>query len=391
MAHSDIPGSSVVLKNYSILYVDDEPSNLDVFVAQFGDEFEILTAASGLEAQAVLARQRISVLIADQRMPMITGIELCEQVRKDYPQVVRMLMTAYSDHETVIAAINRGGVCRYLTKPWDHDDVRQVLREVVTRAHLESMVRRLGAAIVQGDRQASAAAGRARLLHDLASPLSVVSYCSGSVRSLMPRLEAELSPELWSDLQEDLEAMLSASHQATELYRGSRSTAAALAAGRAENRVCDLITTVRHLVQAGRNSGARLDVECPDSATAWCNAGDVGRILVNLINNAWEAMLSSGAHEGTVQLVIREQDERTQLLVSDDGPGIPVDIIPNMFQPYVTSKGDSGGSGLGLTICQELARANDGDLQLLDADHPLAAGRKTTFSLTLPRFAGKGS
>ena len=93
MAHSDIPGSSVVLKNYSILYVDDEPSNLDVFVAQFGDEFEILTAASGLEAQAVLARQRISVLIADQRMPMITGIELCEQVRKDYPQVVRMLMT----------------------------------------------------------------------------------------------------------------------------------------------------------------------------------------------------------------------------------------------------------------------------------------------------------
>ena len=114
---------------WPVLYVDDEPGNLLPFTLQFRDEFEIMTAANGHEAMEVLAAAPVAVLLTDHRMPEITGVDLCEQVRDRWPHVLRILVTAYSDQQVAIDAINRGGVLRYITKPWNVESERQILSE----------------------------------------------------------------------------------------------------------------------------------------------------------------------------------------------------------------------------------------------------------------------
>ena len=116
---------------HKILYVDDEPQNLYLFRSFFERDYTVITAASGAEALAVLAEQEIQVLLADQRMPDINGIQLLETVAKEYPQTVRVLVTGYSDIDVVIDAINRGAVYRYLSKPWDIEEIKTTIRNAI--------------------------------------------------------------------------------------------------------------------------------------------------------------------------------------------------------------------------------------------------------------------
>src|SRR5262245_12500509 len=103
---------------YDVMFVDDEPENLTVFEAACADRFSVLIASSARQALELLRQHVVCVLIADQRMPFMTGLELLERVRVEFPDVVRMLMTAYTDVKTAMDAINRGQVRRYLVKPW---------------------------------------------------------------------------------------------------------------------------------------------------------------------------------------------------------------------------------------------------------------------------------
>jgi len=116
---------------YRILYVDDEPQNLYLFRSLFEQDYDVITAASGTVALGILANENIHVLLADQRMPGINGIQLLETVAREYPETVRVLVTGYSDIDVVIDAINRGAVYRYLSKPWDIDEIKATIRNAI--------------------------------------------------------------------------------------------------------------------------------------------------------------------------------------------------------------------------------------------------------------------
>lgn len=108
----------------TVLYVDDEANNLLSFKAAFRRDFEIYIAESAQEGIRILASKHIDIIISDQRMPEMTGVEFLEFVKDRYPEPMRMLLTGYADLAAVIDAINRGQVYRYLTKPWDEHDLR---------------------------------------------------------------------------------------------------------------------------------------------------------------------------------------------------------------------------------------------------------------------------
>ncbi len=116
---------------YRILYVDDEPQNLHLFRSLFERDYDVITAASGTEALGILSERKIQVLLADQRMPGINGIQLLETVAREHPETVRVLVTGYSDIDVVIDAINRGAVYRYLSKPWDIDEIKATIRNAI--------------------------------------------------------------------------------------------------------------------------------------------------------------------------------------------------------------------------------------------------------------------
>jgi len=114
---------------HAILVVDDEPEILYSLRGLLRMEFEVHTAESGHEAIRILQQQPIQVVMSDQRMPEMTGVELLNQVQGEYPDAIRMVFTGYSDIKAVIDAINQGRIFRYITKPWDPDELRAVLRQ----------------------------------------------------------------------------------------------------------------------------------------------------------------------------------------------------------------------------------------------------------------------
>jgi DNA-binding NtrC family response regulator len=114
---------------HPILVVDDEEEILFSLRGLLRHEFDVHTAASGAAALEIMRRQVIHVILSDQRMPGMTGVELLQQARAECPEAVRIVFTGYADIKAVIDAINRGQIFRYLTKPWDPDELVAALRQ----------------------------------------------------------------------------------------------------------------------------------------------------------------------------------------------------------------------------------------------------------------------
>ena len=103
--------------SYKILIVDDEPANLRTLARLFREEYQVMTAGSGAEALELLIQHDVALLITDQRMPGMTGIELLKNTVSLRPRMVRMILTGYTDVEALVEAINCGEVYRYVTSP----------------------------------------------------------------------------------------------------------------------------------------------------------------------------------------------------------------------------------------------------------------------------------
>src|SRR4051812_27910612 len=137
------------VKRYPILVVDDEQDNLDAFRFNFRKAFDIVTASGGAEALAVLEGKEVAVVVTDQRMPRMTGVELLREVRVRQPDAVGIILTAFTDVDVLIEAINLGQVYRYITKPWDAKEVRGVLQYAIERFHLQRDNKRLAAQLAE--------------------------------------------------------------------------------------------------------------------------------------------------------------------------------------------------------------------------------------------------
>lgn len=109
----------------SVLYVDDEAQNLEVFLATFRRYFKIFIAASAEEGMKILDTEEIHVLITDQRMPGTSGVQLLADAVNKFPHQVRILLTAYADIEAIINAVNKGLIFKYIKKPWDEIELKE--------------------------------------------------------------------------------------------------------------------------------------------------------------------------------------------------------------------------------------------------------------------------
>ncbi|MDX1907216.1 MAG: histidine kinase [Bacteroidia bacterium] len=132
-----------------ILYVDDETSNLSAFKAAFRRDFQVITASSGAEGLRLLATSPVAVVVTDQRMPEMTGVEFLEQLQAAYPDTIRIVMTGYADIQAIIDAINKGHIYYYIAKPWKYESLRPVLANALDTYRLKTENRSLHEANAQ--------------------------------------------------------------------------------------------------------------------------------------------------------------------------------------------------------------------------------------------------
>lgn len=118
-------------KKFSLLYVDDEATNLRVFKANFRKFFNVHTTTNPIEAIELLKQEEIQVIVTDQRMPEMTGTQFLEKILPDHPDVIKIILTGFTDIEAIKDGINRCGIFKYITKPWNFDEMKGVLERAV--------------------------------------------------------------------------------------------------------------------------------------------------------------------------------------------------------------------------------------------------------------------
>lgn len=117
------------MDTYSILVVDDEVSNLNALVRAFRREYNVLSAANGEDALAMIGQNDIALILTDHRMPGMTGVELLEKASQEHPDAIRIILTAYADDKPVIDAVNAGYVYSCIAKPWEPEEIKVIIKE----------------------------------------------------------------------------------------------------------------------------------------------------------------------------------------------------------------------------------------------------------------------
>ena len=153
-----------------VLYVDDDRGNRIVFEQSLSSEFNLLTAPNAAEALELLEVHDVAVIVSDMRMPAMTGDELLRIVKERYPQVIRMVVTAYADVDPILRAINEGLVARYIIKPWIRTELIQVLRWAIEAWTFSRDSAALHRRLLETERLATLGSIAGMLVHDLKQP-----------------------------------------------------------------------------------------------------------------------------------------------------------------------------------------------------------------------------
>jgi len=365
-----------------ILYVDDDHANLVVFRAAFGNEFDVLVAPDGAAARGLLdAHRDIALLLTDQRMPGMTGTQLAEHVRRDHPDVVRYLITAYSDLEAAIEAINRGQVHRYLRKPWDAAEMRVHLREGLAMHALTRRLRDLELRLREVERVYSLGVIAASVVHELRNPLSVVVGYVELARAMGERITGMAdadAPVLAEDLERIMEGTWEATLRMNEIMRGVElSTRRQIGVHCAD--VAEIVELTIKLVLNELRHRTVTSIDLARGLSVPIKPTQLGQVALNLLVNALQAIpRERPADAAHVRVTVRRTGAHARFEVADNGPGVPPDVKSKIFDPFFTTKPD-GGTGLGLAISRQIIEEAGGTLTVEDTP-----GGGATFVVELP-------
>jgi signal transduction histidine kinase len=373
----------------TILYVDDDEANLTVLQATCADEFDVITASSGAEALDILQQREIAVLLVDQRMPVMTGVELFETIREQYRDTVRILITAYSDITSAISAINRGQVRRYIKKPWEPEELKAILAESLEIYATRRQVRELEQRFLETERVYALGVIAASVAHELRTPLTALQANLDLARMRGRKLAEQLQPgarvgppehESLGKLLDQVGGAAAAAGQAIDITRGVELGHRR----RDDEQVADLSEVVNLTLKCVRGdllTRSQLFVEAEPHVAVAASPTKVGQVVLNLLINAFQALPERPRNENLVTIRVRPGSDAVTLEVEDNGSGIPREVVERIFDPFFTTKAQ-GGTGLGLAISRKIVEEARGSIAV-----DSTPGRGTRFTVTLPPAA----
>jgi signal transduction histidine kinase len=385
---------------HTLLVVDDEPDVVKSVQDLLRFDYKVLGATRAADALRLVREQPVHVVLTDQRMPEMTGVDFLRQLREQFPDTVRLLITGYADIRAVIDAINQGNVYRYITKPWEPEELQAVIREAAERYDLVAERKRLMEELRAKNEQLEQSnedLRRANELkgafiqvasHELRTPLTILmglarlaGTTAGQQQPLKSFLERiENACRRLQHLVDQLVTMLQAGRFERPLDRKPTDMAAL---------VRQAADDVRPFVELRRQT---LDVEvAPDTGEAEVEATKVRDSLNHLLLNAVKFTPDGGRITLAAHRV--GSPEAVRVRVSDTGSGIEPAAVDKLFEPFFTgydvSHHSSGhyehgrrGLGLGLSVVKAFVEMHGGTVRV-DTE----VGKGTTFTITLPAAA----
>ncbi len=370
---------------HTILYVDDDVANLTVLQAACADEFDVLTSPSAEVALELMRQREIGVLLVDQRMPGMSGVELFEVVRERYPDTVRILITAYSDLSDAINAINRGQIRGYLRKPWDPEHLKATLREGLEVYETRRKVRELERRLIETERVYSLGVVAAGVAHELRNPLAALQTTLDVAEMRLGTLEEALATDTPGRSQLDsvkkLVEQIARAKQAVGQITEITSSIELSNRRREEVRTTNMEEVANltlRCVRAELLKRAEIQAEIEPTPPVKGSPNRLGQVIINLLINALQALPERPRGENIVALRLRQAGDRVRLEVEDNGSGIAPDLQGKIFDPFFTTK-LHGGTGLGLAITKQIVEEGGGRISFESQ-----VGRGTRFTVELP-------
>ena len=390
---------------HTILVVDDEPDVVKSVQDLLRFDYKVLGATRAADALKLVREQPVHVVLTDQRMPEMTGVDFLRRLREEFPDMVRLLVTGYADIRAVIDAINQGNVYRYITKPWEPEELQAVVREAVERYELVAERKRLVEELKGKNEQlhqTNEELTRANELksgfiqvasHELRTPLTILmglTRLAGSaagqqqpLRGFLERIEN--AGRRLQHLVDQLVTMLQAGRFERPIDRRPTDVAA---------MVREAAEDVRPFVEL-RHQTLSVDV-ADDVGRAELEGPKIRDSLNHLLLNAIKFTPDGGSITLSAQRTAADGNgagEELRIRVSDTGAGIDAASLNNLFQPFFTgldvSHHSSGhyehgrrGLGLGLSVVKAFIEMHGGTVRV-DTE----VGRGTTFTITLPTGA----
>jgi signal transduction histidine kinase len=397
----------------TLLVCDDEDGPRNAVKAIFKGDYDLLLATNGPEAVALAQQNRVDVAVCDIRMRGMSGIEVLERLKFVDPGIEVVMMTAFETTDTLRQAL-RLHASDYINKPFDVSTVRTAVAQAMQRRRLETetsdsagkiqeLVAELQSQKIQEQISHSRNEIYASIIHDINGPLTVIS---GFVQLLNAKL-ADIMEPTPADLEFIKDRLKTITRQTTSCIEISRRYLSFLRRTDGEEGgkvgVNQILADLNQLIQGHPSlEGHQFKVHPLErDIGVRMNGTDLMQILRNLAVNAFQAT----HHPHTVEIsgrVLNEPLDLTQLrdgphdrvlnvenaqntapllmlTVRDDGPGIPTEVLPKIFQPYFTTKSAKQGTGLGLSIIMRLIKEARGVLHL-----HTAPGSGTSFTIYLP-------
>jgi two-component system, response regulator PhcR len=382
-----------------VLYVDDERGNRVVFEQSLNAEFNLVTAQHAAEALELLEIHDVAVIVSDMRMPSMTGDELLRIVKERYPQVIRMVVTAYADVEPILRAINEGLVARYIIKPWIRTELVQVLRWAIEAWTFSRDSAALHRRLLETERLATLGSIAGMLVHDLRQPLMSLLVNVEHLRELANAapilrdalLRATLQPaqrarllELVDDLDPVTVDLRTSGMHLSELISGLRELGRPRDPGNPA-ATTDPLPIVRHAMAVCQELAipvrASIGYEGPGELPhVRMSATELTQVLINVVANGAQAVAARGVPHGRVSIVARTDADMLELQIRDDGVGMAPDVLNRVGTPFFTTRPE--GTGLGLAQCQRLVGTVGGRFRIESE-----RGIGTTVTIILPTAA----
>ncbi len=347
---------------HTILCVDDESDNVDALERLLRKKYRIFKATSGAEGLAILEKEKISLIISDQRMPKMTGVQFLAKSMKSHPDAIRILLTGYTDVESVIDAINSGQIYRYVTKPWDPTDLGITIDKAIERYDLTHELKEKNTqleAALQELQTLDAAKNQFMVLinHELKTPLTVMlSYLQLLEDTKLSEEQDKYFARVHTaalrlqTLINDVLELVSAETKLVKIHP-KKTPVKDLLSG-LEEPFAESLKKNKQQIRFQVGSGAT-------KADEWIIRSVFTRILDNAVKFA---------EPETVILVKADTtDEAIEFTVTNKGKSISKDMISKILKPFTLDENmmnHTKGAGLGLSICRALLRAHNSELQI---------------------------
>ncbi len=341
------------IEKIRVLYIDDEVNNLQSFKALFRKEYDIFIAESGAEAKKILDVESVHVIISDQRMPGMTGVEFFESILEKHPHPIRILLTGYTDIQAVVEAINRGQIYRFIDKPWDPQALSVAIKNAYDIFHTRLLLReqnvQLKKAYDELDKFIYSAS------HDLRAPLASVL---GLVKVAQSD-DVNKMPDYMHMIETTIHKMDVFVQNVIKYHRSNRLDV--------EISHIQFEKLINEILEDLHNNkiAENFIIEKKISEPVFIRSDEsrIRIILSNIILNSMK-FFDEAKTVRKLNIEIDSSHEKTLIVIEDNGIGVSDDLHEKIFEMFFRGNHKNAGSGVGLYVANEAAKKIKGSIKL---------------------------